>query len=59
MGTRAIRKYPAMRYRITEMAKNTPSIQASHLAFTGMMKKSRNCRSGYRVAKAKNMDIFT
>ena len=42
-----------------ERAKKARSIQASHFTFRGRIPISSTCRSGYRVAKAKNMDMLT
>ena len=40
-------------------ANRAASIHASHLILMGMMKNSSTRMSGYRVAKAKNRDMFT
>ena len=39
-------------------ANSAASIQASHFTFKGRIPISSTCRSGYRVAKAKNMDML-
>ena len=58
-GMRALTKSSRSRAPKMSTAKSTASRMASHFILMGMMKNSSTWASGYKAAKARNMDMLT